>query len=438
MSFLSDLFEGNFGNLGTDITDAPSSFVTDWSSEAPYVEGAAALGGGLLLGPAIGGALAGLDGAAAAAPASLDAANATFGAFDPASLAGDTAAAGLDGAAGTTASLATDAGTLPSSDVAAAVPGVDGAPTVIPGGDGALPQDTMAFASSGSDGSLNSFLANPTGAADGGTPLAYGGDGAAPVQAGADGAQAGLNAANAQFGSFNPQNFAAQEANVASPGGQLGADIPGGGTVGESGVGAPTAAGPSLGGAAKAPGGALGSINSALSSPITRTALGLAPLAVALGMGEAQLPSSAQQAQANAAVLSQFGQANINGTLNAGQMAQIQVLQQNLTNQVRQQLYNMGVQDPSKDSRYTQMMAYVDTQVTAATATMIQQNITNALNALGAAGTELNQIAQMQMTADQNFTNTLVNATKSLGLLAGTNFAGGTSYTLTPTPAVAT
>jgi hypothetical protein len=427
MSFLSDLFEGNFSNLGTDITDAPSSFVTDWSSEAPYVEGAGALAGAALLGPEVAPLFAGLDGAAAAAPASLDAANAAFGTFDPASLAADTAAAGADGAAAagdTAASLATDAGTLPSADVAAALPAADGA----------LPPDATAFApsASGTDGSLSSFLANPTGG-DGGA-LAYnpsGSDGAALL----DQTNAGLPGGSATDILNAPPG--APTAGPTPPGGgtlsaadqallnQTGAGLPGGSATNAiSGtIGPPTGA----------DGGIMSTLNSALSSPATRIGLGLAPLGIALAMGEAQLPSSAQQAQANAAVLSQFGQANINGNLNAGQMATLQVMQQNLTNQVRQQLYNMGVQNPAGDSRYTQMMAWVDTQVTAATANMINQNITQALSALGSAGTQLNQIAQMQMTADQNFTNTLVNATKSLGLLAGTNFAGGKTTTTTTT-----
>jgi hypothetical protein len=423
MSFLTDLFEGNTGNLGEDITNAPQSFVTDWSSEAPYVEGAGALAAAIAapeILPELGAAIGGLDGAAAAAPASLDAANTLFGTFDPASLTADAASAGADGA-GTVASLATDSGTLPSTDVAtAALPPSDGA--LPPSADGALPPSVTAFApAGGGDGSLNSFLANPGG--DGSSALAYGGtDGGAPS------AQTGLTAANQQFGAYTPPSTPSTPSYVdpsvvnAPPSAQQGLNAASGtfGTFNPSSMNT----GGLFGG-----GGFLGT---GLSNMQALTAgAAVAPLGLALAMGEAQLPSSAQQAQANAAILSQFGQANINGTLNAGQLATIANMQQQLTNQMRQQLYNSGVQDPSKDSRSIQMQAYVDQQVTAATAQMINQNITKALTALGSAGTELNQIAQMQMTADQNFTNTLVNATKSLALLAGTNFAGGKTTTTT-------
>src|ERR1700730_1692898 len=43
MSFLSDLFEGNFGSLGTDLTHAPSSFVNHPSEILDVGLGAAAI-----------------------------------------------------------------------------------------------------------------------------------------------------------------------------------------------------------------------------------------------------------------------------------------------------------------------------------------------------------------------------------------------------------
>lgn len=419
MSFLTDLFEGNFGNLGTDITDAPQSFVNDISSEEPYLIGAGALGAGLLAPELLGGlgALGAADGAAAgagaaAAPADLTAANSIFGAFDPASLAAD-AADGAGTAASTAADLSASAGTLPEADLAASA-----------AGDGALPGSAMALQEPAAAPTLDQYLADPTLAYSDGatspnlagydptsdtyagttTPTAAGPAASAAPTAGAGGtpsyvnpsvssaawtpnAQTGLSSLNQQFGTFNPS---------------------GGGILGSL----------------------TGGIGGTNISPLT-AGIAAAPLALALARGEAQLPSSAQQAQANAAVLSQYGQNNINGQLNAGQLATLQTMQQNLTTQWAQTLYNMGVTDPSKDTRWPQIQAMIDTQVTQQTATMIQNNITNALNALGAAGTQLNAIAQMQMTADQNFTNTLVNATKALGLLAGTNFTGTKTTTVT-------
>src|SRR5215469_6165927 len=51
MSFFSDLFEGNFGNLGTDIVDAPSSLINHPDELAETLGGAALIGGGLAFGP---------------------------------------------------------------------------------------------------------------------------------------------------------------------------------------------------------------------------------------------------------------------------------------------------------------------------------------------------------------------------------------------------
>jgi hypothetical protein len=140
-------------------------------------------------------------------------------------------------------------------------------------------------------------------------------------------------------------------------------------------------------------------------------------------MGEQQLPSAATASQNQALQLQQLGLTNLAqaqaGQLNAGQTAQLATLKQDRTNQWLQTLYNQGVVDPTKDTRWPQIQAVIDREVTAATATMIQQNITNALAETGQASATLNQIAQLQMQSDQNFTNNLINATKALGLAAG-------------------
>jgi len=100
-----------------------------------------------------------------------------------------------------------------------------------------------------------------------------------------------------------------------------------------------------------------------------------------------------------------------------------------LKNKWLQTLYNQGVQDPTKDARWPQIAAQIDAQVTQQTAALIQQNITNALAETGQAASALTSIAQMQMSADQNFTNALINATKSLGLAAGSS--AGRTVTIT-------
>lgn len=98
MSFFSDLFKGNFGNLGRDITQAPSSLVRDYRSEWPYAAAAAALALPFV-GPEIGAGFAGLAGADAAA-GGLGAADAAFGAFDPALFAANAADVAGGGALG--------------------------------------------------------------------------------------------------------------------------------------------------------------------------------------------------------------------------------------------------------------------------------------------------------------------------------------------------
>ena len=190
--------------------------------------------------------------------------------------------------------------------------------------------------------------------------------------------------------------------------------------VGQGGVAAPATSGGSVAGSG---GGFMGTLNSVVSSPLTKLALGVAPLALTLGMGEAQLPSSAQQLQGQAGALSAQGQQDLAqaraGVLNAGQTAVIAQNRQNLENQWRQVLFNQGVTDIRSDARWPQIEAQIDAQITAQTAQLIQQNITNALAETGQAAQALTSIANMQFQADANFTNNIVNATKALGLAVG-------------------
>jgi hypothetical protein len=156
---------------------------------------------------------------------------------------------------------------------------------------------------------------------------------------------------------------------------------------------------------------------------IAKWGLAGAPLALTLAMGQGGLPSGAAALQQQAAALSASGQTDLAaaraGKLNAGQTAVIAQSRQNLENQWRQTLYNQGVTDVSKDARWPQIEATIDAQVTAQTAQLIQQNMTNALAETGQAASALTSIAQMQLSQDQNFTNNLIGATKTLGLAAG-------------------
>jgi hypothetical protein len=193
-------------------------------------------------------------------------------------------------------------------------------------------------------------------------------------------------------------------------------------------IGVPATSGGTVAGAGGGAGGGITStLGNVLSSPWTKLAIGAAPLALTLAMGEQQLPSAATASQNQALQLQQLGLTNLAqaqaGQLNAGQTAQLATMKQNLTNQWLQTLYNQGVTDPTKDSRWPQIQALIDQQVTASTAQLIQQNITNALAETGQASTALTQIAQLQMQSDQNFTNNLINATKALGLAVGSGQA---------------
>jgi hypothetical protein len=403
MSFLSDLVEGNFGNLGNDITHAPSSLANHPGEIAEV--GAAALAA-LTLGAtlpesigAIGATEAGLG------AADLGAADAAFGAFDSGLFAANTADAALGLGGVDLAGLGGGVADLGAADAAfgAFDPGVFGENVAdVAGGFGNADLAASAFDIPGSA----SFTSSPATFAETDAELSGGLTGTAPtastpsyvipgVANAPAGADVGLADANASFGTF--------DAGVASGGGGLTSQL-----------------------------------SSVLSSPWTKLAMGAAPLGLALMRGEAQLPSGAQQAQANAAALSSFGQQQLAmgqaGQLNAGQMALITKTKDDLTNAARQAMFNMGVQNPQADSRWPQMLANIDTQVTAMTAQMIQQEIQNGLTALGSASGTLNQIAEMQMRADQNFTNTLVNATKALGLAAATS---GTRTTTTTTQAAA-
>ena len=376
MSFLSDLFEGNFDKLGTDITHAPDSLSRHPEEIAELAGGAALIAAPFLI-PEIGAGLAG-----------------AFGASDLGALAGGELA--LAEGAGLGAEAATGAGFLGSEALALG---------------GELGTDALAFAPELAEGGadLGSWLADPLAGGAAAAPtdaLALQG----PETAAAVPSEAAAGPAESVGGLMTlPAGTPPVSATTTGAGGVL--------PVGSGGVAAPAVSGGAVAGAG-GEGGITGMLSSAMASPWTKLALGLAPLGLALGRGQPGLPPQAQSA---AALAANPGAA---GTLNPSQVATIGNMRNDLTNQWRQVLYNQGIQDPSKDARWPQIAAVIDNQVTAATQQMIQQNIQNALAGNG----QLISIAQMQMQADQNFTNTLVNATKSLGSMVG----GSRDFRLVP------
>jgi hypothetical protein len=136
MSFFSDLFKGNFSNLGSDLN--PSNIFSDTTKDIggkytipELLGGAALVGGGLALGPELfGGAAAGAAGAAGAgaaagAPLDLLAGGAAAGTADPAAI-GTIFAGGLGGAADASLSVGSDVlgFTGAGTDAFAADPGI--------------------------------------------------------------------------------------------------------------------------------------------------------------------------------------------------------------------------------------------------------------------------------------------------------------------------
>jgi hypothetical protein len=397
MSFFSDLFEGNFGNLGKDIVDAPSSLINHPSELLDVGLGAAAIAAPFAI-PEIGAGLGiggGID-AAAGGGLAADIGLGDIGAAASADVLGSTAAdfGFLSGAA---------------PDVLAA------------GGDTALgfAGDTALTGDAG----LSSFLADPSLGADATTAASF----------------TDPTAAAAGSGDFAPGSAlspAAPGASVAAPTGATPNSAFSALTQG-SGIGGDVTNAPEIAQYADNPAFGVPSftdkLGGALSSPWTKLAVGAAPLALALGMGTQQLPSSAQSLQGQAQALQQQGLTDLSqaraGNLNAGQTAVLGQMRTDLTNSWRQALANMGVQDPKKDARWPQIEALIDSQVTQQTATLIQQNITNALAETGQASTALTSIANMQMQADQNFTNNLIGATKALGFAAGSRTTTTTTTT---------
>lgn len=156
MSFLSDVFHGNFGNLGTDISHDP------WGSAA--VGGALALGTAGLAAPAIGALLGGGDlaGAAAGGIAALPGEAA-------AGAAGDIA---LGGGGGLTSLLGGAAGdSLITGGTGDAVLGGGMGDAVLGGGTGAVTGATGGIGALPTEAGVGGGLGTATDAASGGSNL---------------------------------------------------------------------------------------------------------------------------------------------------------------------------------------------------------------------------------------------------------------------------
>ena len=463
MSFFSDLFEGNFSNLGTDVTHAPESLANNPTELEETLGGVAALAtGGLALGGlgALGGAAAGLGDVGAGA-AEGGAGALASGTASGADIAG-TSALGFADATGDAGAGGAGAGAIDAALSPSAV--VDQGFSAL--GTGADALSPNAIVDQGFS-ALGTPAVTPDPIAGAGGPIVgdidSGASGFAPdlgdqglgLSGGAS-PDAGFVPTTAIDSSVIPDAATSTvgTSDVLSPGGggalsqasgpsldqtALNAPIP------SSGVGGPQTITPDASGGASSgsatPSGTGSAANSGWLNN-TKNALSIAAPLASLGYlgytvakGAAPVPQQAQQVQANSAPLTALANTDLslvtNNQLTSSQAASIAQQQAQLTSQWRQVLMNQGVTNPEQDSRWPQIQALIDQQMTAATQSMIQTTLQTALGASNQANSNLLQVAQLQVQQDTNYTNAIANATKALGsTVAATTLAGNAATKL--------
>ena len=457
MSFLTDLFEGNFGNLGTDITNAPSSLAAhpDQLAEtigagalvaAPFVlpgllGGEAAFAGGDAL--AAGGGAAGLTDTAALSTAGTDLA----GLGTEAGLGGTDFAAGLGASelsVPTAVEMAaaapgTDLGTIAS--VAESAPGMGFTTPVsasLPGGVAVSPTGALDIGSQDVLANASGDLLDQAGAGSVGASDFPGGleSSGIPSQAtslpGTTGLDVGGQAAApelppAQTISNVPQpGSAAVAPEEQIPAATAQTPAPGGAAASPSAPAAPTSNAPAVNAPAVA---AKDSsfFGNAFSKPgwgwnAAALGLGAAPLALALGQGESPLPAQANQLQALANTTQGAAgpalQSVATNTPTVTQAAQLAQQQNQLTTQWKQALMNQGVQNPTADTRWPQIQAYIGQQMNIATQQMINTNIQTAMGFTGQTSQSLTSLMNAQIAQDTAYTNAISNASRGLASVA--------------------
>lgn len=151
--------------------------------------------------------------------------------------------------------------------------------------------------------------------------------------------------------------------------------------------------------------------------------LAAAPLAITLARGEPSLPGQSQQAQGIdtgvGAAGQQLLQSAVSNTPMPGQQAYLTANRQQMINQMRQQLYNSGVQNPEADARWPSMVAQVDNAIAQEQQGFIDSNLKAALQATGQASQGLTNIAQQQVALDTAYQQAIAGASGSLGRLVG-------------------
>jgi hypothetical protein len=226
---------------------------------------------------------------------------------------------------------------------------------------------------------------------------------------------------------------------------------------------APTAAAPAAGG------GVTDALGNALNSPYTKLAeLGIplgflgynlakgpAPIApqanLAVQNAENQLAPLQGKASANVDLYNQTAAADLNMANNfqisPAQAAAIKTDSDNAKNQLYQQLANEGNTDPTKTSAWVEGVNQINQQALTAQVQMVNQLISTAFQAAGAATSgvgassavtsaldnTLMQAAQLQSQQDQAFQQASSSALQSFGLLAALSGKFGGSTPATPT-----
>jgi hypothetical protein len=202
----------------------------------------------------------------------------------------------------------------------------------------------------------------------------------------------------------------------ASPIGGGGGAAAAGGDGGLAGaVAAPVSTVPAAGGGSASAGGLFGTGISGKDALLYGAAG--APLALAMFRGEPGVPPQANQATALSPAEQAYAQQIIStgGAPNRYQAAQIAQNSQARLNAARQQLFNMGVQNPQQDSRWAEIVAQDQQQQMVETVAFQNANMQSALAAAGGAQQGLLSVAQMQAQQDAAYTQALQNAMGSAG-----------------------
>lgn len=155
-------------------------------------------------------------------------------------------------------------------------------------------------------------------------------------------------------------------------------------------------------------------------------ALPVGELAYEAIKGPGALPSNAQALEQGGAataplLATETGSLNAynSGQLTGPQQANITQYIQQQQNQLIAQLAAQGVTNFAGDSRYISGMANIQQQALAQTQNYLNASLSAGLSAGGAASSNLSQVAQEQLSQNQEFQNSLTGALTSLGSIVG-------------------